>query len=86
MAAAPALKGLKFISKNAEWPAVERRFDALTTNEMLPRALFGECIGMDRASKEFAGLLFDALARKHSIKGDSINKEELREMWVQVSK
>ncbi|PRQ18130.1 putative NAD(P)H oxidase (H(2)O(2)-forming) [Rosa chinensis] len=87
-AAAPALKGLKFISNNAEWPAVEKNFDKLTasTNGMLPRALFGECIGMGRESKEFAGLLFDALARKHGIKGDPINKEKLREMWVQVSK
>lgn len=89
-AAAPALKGLKFISKtegNAEWPAVEKRFDHLTgsTNGMLPRAVFGECIGMNKDSKEFAGKLFDALARKHGIKGDSINKEQLRELWGQVS-
>ncbi|XP_004309557.1 PREDICTED: respiratory burst oxidase homolog protein C [Fragaria vesca subsp. vesca] len=89
-AAAPALKGLKFISKtdgNAEWPAVEKRFDKLTgsTNGMLPRAAFGECIGMNKDCKEFAGKLFDALARKHGIKGDSINKEELKEMWTQVS-
>ncbi|XP_050379231.1 respiratory burst oxidase homolog protein C [Argentina anserina] len=89
-AAAPALQGLKFISKtdgNAEWPAVEKRFDKLTgsTNGMLPRAAFGECIGMNKDCKEFAGKLFDALARKHGIKGDSINKEELKEMWGQVS-
>ncbi|PRQ16810.1 putative NAD(P)H oxidase (H(2)O(2)-forming) [Rosa chinensis] len=89
-AAAPALKGLKFISKtdgNAEWPAVEKRFDKLTgsTNGMLTRAAFGECIGMNKDCKEFAGKLFDALARKHGIKGDSINKEELKEMWGQVS-
>lgn len=89
-AAAPALQGLKFISKtegNAEWPAVEKRFDHLTdsTNGMLSRAAFGECIGMNKDSKEFAGKLFDALARKHGIKGDSINKEQLRELWGQVS-
>lgn len=49
-AAAHALKGLKFISKTDGghgWAAVEKRFDSLTstTNGLLPRSLFGECIG-----------------------------------------
>lgn len=49
-AAAHALKGLKFISKTdggAGWAAVEKRFDDLTasTNGLLPKAKFGECIG-----------------------------------------
>lgn len=49
-AAAQALKGLKFISKTdggAGWAAVEKRFDELTstTTGLLPRALFGQCIG-----------------------------------------
>lgn len=49
-AAATALMGLKFISKTdggAAWAAVEKRFDGITsaTNGLLPRALFGECIG-----------------------------------------
>lgn len=50
-AAAHALKGLKFISKNdggAAWAALEKRFNDLTkeTNGLLPRSLFGECIGI----------------------------------------
>lgn len=49
-AAAQALKGLKFISKtdgSSGWAAVEKRFDQLTasSNGLLPRAKFGECIG-----------------------------------------
>lgn len=49
-AAAHALKGLKFISKTdgaAAWAGVEKRFDDLSaaTNGLLPRSLFGECIG-----------------------------------------
>lgn len=40
---------------------------------------------MDEKSKEFAGMLFDALARKHGIKGDSINKSQLKEFWDQIS-
>nr|GEV03923.1 respiratory burst oxidase homolog protein C-like [Tanacetum cinerariifolium] len=89
-AAAHALKGLKFISKNdggAAWAALEKRFNDLTkeTNGLLPRSLFGECIGMNKESKEFAGELFDSLARRHHITGDSINKEELREFWDQIN-
>ncbi|KAF9620497.1 hypothetical protein IFM89_013114 [Coptis chinensis] len=89
-AAAHALKGLKFISKTdggAGWAAVEKRFNDLTasTNGILPRSLFGECIGMNRESKEFAGELFSALARRRNITGDSINKAELKEFWEQVA-
>lgn len=88
-AAARALKGLKFISKSsggAGWPAVEQRFDDLTasTNGLLPQTLFWECIGMNKESKEFAGELFDALARRRSIVGDSINKAQLKEFWDQI--
>ncbi|WOK97465.1 respiratory burst oxidase [Canna indica] len=86
-AAAHALKGLKFITKAtgaAGWPAVEKRFDELAVDGALSRSLFAQCIGM-KESKEFAGELFDALARRRNIKGDKITKEELREFWDQIS-
>ncbi|KAH7670084.1 NAD(P)H oxidase (H(2)O(2)-forming) protein [Dioscorea alata] len=86
-AAAHALLGLKFISKtdgSAGWPAIEKRFDELGVDGGLPRALFGQCIGM-KESKEFAGELFDGLARKRNIIGNSITKSELREFWDQIS-
>lgn len=49
-AATHAIKGLKFISKTdgaAAWTALEKRFDELTagTGGLLPRKLFGKCIG-----------------------------------------
>lgn len=89
-AAAHALKGLKFISKTdggAGWAAVEKRFDehTATTNGLLPRSHFCECIGMNKESKEFAGELFDALGRRRSITGGSINKAQLKEFWDQIS-
>ncbi|KAL4559838.1 hypothetical protein LXL04_031984 [Taraxacum kok-saghyz] len=89
-AATYALKGLKFISKNdggAAWAALEKRFDDLSekTNGLLPRSLFWECIGMNKDSKEFAGELFDALTRRRNIVGDSINKEQLKDFWHQIS-
>ncbi|XP_017218625.1 respiratory burst oxidase homolog protein C [Daucus carota subsp. sativus] len=85
-----ALTGLKFISKSDggfDWKKVEKMFDELTaaTNGFLPRALFWECIGMHKESKEFAGALFDALARRRNIMIDSIDKEELKEFWEQIS-
>lgn len=89
-AATHALKGLKFISKTdgaAAWAALEKRFDELTatTTGLLPRALFGECIGMNKDSKEFAGELFDALSRRRNITGDLINKAQLKEFWDQIA-
>lgn len=88
-AAVHALKGLKFISKTdggAGWAAVEKRFDEITasTDGLLPRSRFCECIGM-KESKEFAGELFNALARKRNIQCDSISKDELKEFWEQIS-
>ncbi|XP_031100445.1 respiratory burst oxidase homolog protein C-like [Ipomoea triloba] len=89
--AANALKGLKFISQTdggAEWATVERRFDdlAASTNGLLPKPKFGECIGMKRGSEEFAGVeLFDALCRRRNITiDDSIDKAQLREFWEQI--
>ncbi|KAL6890234.1 hypothetical protein ACP4OV_008997 [Aristida adscensionis] len=85
-AAAHALKGLKFISRTdggAGWAAVEKRFDDLSQNGLLHRSKFGQCIGMKEL--EFAGELFDALARRRNISGDSISKAELLEFWDQIS-
>ncbi|XP_076960281.1 respiratory burst oxidase homolog protein C-like [Bidens hawaiensis] len=89
-AAVHALRGLKFINKNdggATWAALEKRFDELTdaTSGLLPRSLFGECIGMNKDSKEFAGELFDSLSRRRNITGDSINKAQLKDFWDQIA-
>ncbi|KAL8497337.1 hypothetical protein ACS0TY_020867 [Phlomoides rotata] len=90
-AAAQALKGLKFISKTdggAAWARVDKRFDELTdaTNGLLPRSLFGECIGMNKKSdKEFAGELFNALSRRRNITVDSITKAQLKDFWDQIA-
>lgn len=85
-----ALKGLRFISKttgenDAEnlWRKVESRFDALAEDGLLGREEFGECIGMD--SKEFAGGIFEALARRRRQRVARITKEELRDFWLQIT-
>ncbi|XP_039055199.1 respiratory burst oxidase homolog protein D-like isoform X1 [Hibiscus syriacus] len=90
-AAAHALKGLKFITAKTEasangWSAVLKRFDDLTssTNGLLHRSQFAECIGMNQ-SKEFASDLFEALARRHNVNGSSIHKIQLKRFWDQIS-
>lgn len=42
-------------------------------------------LGMNKESKEFAGELYDALARRRNITTDSINKAQLKEFWDQVA-
>ncbi|XP_054803102.1 respiratory burst oxidase homolog protein B-like [Prosopis cineraria] len=84
--AARALRGLKFISKNIgsdAWSQVEQRFDELAIDGKLPKTRFSQCIGME--SSEFAGELFDALARRRGITSASITKDELREFWEQIT-
>ncbi|KAK9292063.1 hypothetical protein L1049_020017 [Liquidambar formosana] len=85
--AARALNGLKFMTKNVGnegWSEVERRFDQFAVNGTLPKSHFGQCIGMNE-SREFAGELFDALARRRGITSVSISKAELREFWEQIT-
>ena len=40
---------------------------------------------MNKESEAFAGELFDALARKKNIQGDSISKAQLKDFWDQIS-
>ncbi|CAI0387551.1 unnamed protein product [Linum tenue] len=94
-----ALKGLRFISKaggaaeggggvgidvDQLWRRVESRFDSLARDGFLAREDFGECIGMVD-SKEFAVSIFETLARRKGEKMSKIDKEELREFWLQIT-
>ncbi|KAL5229083.1 hypothetical protein ABZP36_017348 [Zizania latifolia] len=82
-----ALRGLRFISSNKAnnaWMEVQANFDRLSCDGHLSRSDFAECIGMTE-SKEFALELFDTLSRRRRMKVDTINKEELREIWQQIT-
>uniref|UniRef100_A0A0E0JNN7 Uncharacterized protein n=2 Tax=Oryza punctata TaxID=4537 RepID=A0A0E0JNN7_ORYPU len=82
-----ALRGLRFISSNKAnnaWMEVQANFDRLARDGYLSRSDFAECIGMTE-SKEFALELFDTLSRRRRMKVDTINKEELREIWQQIT-
>ncbi|TVU35192.1 hypothetical protein EJB05_17069, partial [Eragrostis curvula] len=82
-----ALRGLRFISNNKAnnaWMEVQANFDRLACDGFLACADFAECIGMTE-SKEFALELFDTLSRRLRMQTDKINKEELREIWQQIT-
>ncbi|XP_072951105.1 respiratory burst oxidase homolog protein A-like [Typha angustifolia] len=81
-----ALRGLRFISnsKANAWNEVLTNFDKLDCDGYLSRSDFAQCIGMTE-SKEFALELFDTLRRRRGAKIDKITKEELREIWSQIT-
>ncbi|KAJ3669154.1 hypothetical protein LUZ60_011104 [Juncus effusus] len=83
------LKGLRFLDKTSNgkdgWKAVEKRFDDMAVHGRLPKESFGKCIGMGD-SKEFAGELFAALARRRNMDPDGdVSKEELKEFWEEMT-
>ncbi|KAJ3688508.1 hypothetical protein LUZ61_017672 [Rhynchospora tenuis] len=84
--AAKALKGMQFLSDNMVtqgWPEVEKRFEKLAVDGVLLRSRFGQCIGMT-GSDEFAGQVFDALARRRGISAQLLTKDQVREFWQQL--
>ncbi|XP_072975700.1 respiratory burst oxidase homolog protein B-like [Typha angustifolia] len=85
--AARALKGLQFVTHNMVtqgWTEVEKRFDKLAVDGFLLRSRFGQCIGM-LGSEEFAGQVFDSLARRRGITAAVLTKDQLKEFWQQLS-
>ncbi|KAJ1689574.1 hypothetical protein LUZ63_013729 [Rhynchospora breviuscula] len=81
-----ALRGLRFISGSRanSWAEVQRNFDRLSKDGYLSRSDFAQCIGMVE-SKEFALELFDTVSRRRRTKMDKICKEELKEIWSQIT-
>ncbi|XP_078179911.1 putative respiratory burst oxidase homolog protein H [Carex rostrata] len=83
------LKGLRFINKASNgkdgWKAVEKRFDELAVNGLLQKESFSKCIGMSE-SKDFAGELFVALARRRNINPQNgVTKDELKLFWEEMT-
>ncbi|PKA63283.1 Putative respiratory burst oxidase like protein H [Apostasia shenzhenica] len=84
------LRGLRFLDKTSNkdgegWPVVEKRFEQLAVAGRLPKENFGRCIGM-ADTKEFAGELFQALARRRGLSIENgITKEELMGFWEEMT-
>ncbi|KAG9129272.1 hypothetical protein Leryth_015661 [Lithospermum erythrorhizon] len=67
------------------WKAVAKRFDDNAVDGKIPKDKFGVCVGMGK-SKEFAGELFEALARRRSVgAGDGISIKELEQFWADMT-
>ncbi|KAM6578745.1 hypothetical protein CsatB_030582 [Cannabis sativa] len=90
--ASRGLKSLRFLDRtvtgkeNDAWRSIEKRFYQHQVNGKLCRDKFGVCIGMGGDSKDFAGELFDTLARRRSISAkDGINEDVLRKFWEDMT-
>ncbi|XP_024019133.1 putative respiratory burst oxidase homolog protein H [Morus notabilis] len=86
------LKSLRFLDRTVTgkeadaWKSIEKRFYQHALDGRLARDKFGVCIGMGGESKDFAGELFDALARRRMIcAGNGITVEELRKFWEDMT-
>ncbi|XP_028114207.1 putative respiratory burst oxidase homolog protein H [Camellia sinensis] len=89
--AARGLQSLRFLDRTTTgkegdvWRSVEKRFNNLAVDEKLFRDKFGPCVGMGD-SKEFAGELFDTLARRRKINGaNGVTLGELKGFWEDIS-
>ncbi|KAL7127367.1 hypothetical protein ABFS83_14G248500 [Erythranthe nasuta] len=89
--AAKGLMSLRFLDRTRTgkeedaWKAIEKRFNQNSVDGMLFKDKFGVCIGMGD-SKEFAGELFEALARRRNIVAENgINIEQVREFWEDMT-
>ncbi|KAL1558093.1 NAD(P)H oxidase (H2O2-forming) [Salvia divinorum] len=67
------------------WKAIEKRFCLNSVDDRLFKDKFGACIGMGD-SKEFAGELYDALARRRNIATENgIDLLQLRKFWEDMT-
>ncbi|MED6180340.1 hypothetical protein PIB30_009408 [Stylosanthes scabra] len=90
--AARGLKGLRFLDRsvtgkeNDAWKCIEKRFNQNAVDGKICKDKFGTCIGMGAESKEFAGELYEALARRRNIcAGNGITLDEIRVFWEDMT-
>ncbi|XWS74210.1 hypothetical protein CRYUN_Cryun02cG0196300 [Craigia yunnanensis] len=89
--AAKGIQSLRFLDRTVtgkEMDALkstERRFNQFAVDGKLFRDKFGGCVGMGD-SKELAGGVFDALARRKNVNPEvGITKEELHSFWQEMT-
>ncbi|CAH9130289.1 unnamed protein product [Cuscuta epithymum] len=89
--ASRGFNGLRFLDRSITgkeadaWKTIEKHFHQNAESGRLYRDKFGTCIGMGD-SKEFAGELFDALARRRKIEVENgITIDEMREFWEDMT-
>ncbi|KAI3801438.1 hypothetical protein L1987_29543 [Smallanthus sonchifolius] len=90
--AAKGLNSLRFLDRTVTgkegdaWRVIERRFNQFSVEGKLPRDKFGICVGMGD-SMEFAGELYDAMARRRNIDAESgLTIEQVKDFWQEMTK
>ncbi|XP_055960251.1 putative respiratory burst oxidase homolog protein H [Mercurialis annua] len=90
--AARGLNSLRFLDRTVTgkegdaWRSIEKRFDQFAVDDRLSRDKFGICIGLGE-SKEFAGEIFDAIARRKNISTENgITKNEVKLFWQDMTR
>ncbi|CAK8541622.1 unnamed protein product [Lathyrus sativus] len=90
--AARGLKGLRFLDRTVTgkeddaWKSIEKRFTQHAVGGMLFKDKFGQCMGMGADSKEFAGELYEALARRRNICVENgINLNQVKVFWEDMT-
>ncbi|AES79267.2 putative respiratory burst oxidase homolog protein H isoform X2 [Medicago truncatula] len=90
--AARGLKGLRFLDRTVTgkeadaWKSIEKRFTQHAVDGMLSKDKFGTCMGMGADSKDFAGELYEALARRRNICAENgITLNEARVFWEDMT-
>ncbi|KAJ8768781.1 hypothetical protein K2173_023685 [Erythroxylum novogranatense] len=92
-AATRGLNNLRFLDRTVTgkeqdaWRSIERRFDQFAVDGKLPREKFGVCVGMGDQSRDFAGEIFDAIARRRMVCTiNGITRDELKLFWEDMTR
>ncbi|XP_057436983.1 putative respiratory burst oxidase homolog protein H isoform X3 [Lotus japonicus] len=90
--AARGLKGLRFLDRTVTgiedyaWRSIEMRFAKHAVEGKLSKDKFAACMGMGAESKDFAGELYEALARRRKIYAENgITLDEVRVFWEDMT-
>ncbi|XP_027930088.1 putative respiratory burst oxidase homolog protein H isoform X2 [Vigna unguiculata] len=90
--AARGIKGLRFLDRTVTgkeadaWRSIEKRFTQHAVDGKLSKDKFGICMGMGAESKDFAGELYEALARRRKISAENgITLAEARVFWEDMT-
>ncbi|KAL9277012.1 hypothetical protein ACSQ67_025432 [Phaseolus vulgaris] len=90
--AARGIKGLRFLDRTVTgkeadaWRSIEKRFTQHAVEGKLPKDKFGTCMGMGAESKDFAGELYEALARRRNVcTSNGITLADAKVFWEDMT-
>ncbi|ESW12296.1 hypothetical protein PHAVU_008G100700 [Phaseolus vulgaris] len=90
--AARGIKGLRFLDRTVTgkeadaWRSIEKRFTQHAVEGKLPKDKFGACMGMGAESKDFAGELYEALARRRNVcTSNGITLADAKVFWEDMT-